>query len=139
MAIVYVELGRVDEARAFAREALAAAPPTDPLTDIAWVAAELELGEELSARLEQAPLPSRWIDAARALLAGDNVGAAEVFADIGSSLSEAHTRLRAAEQLVSEGRRAEADEQLERALAFFRSVGATRYIRKGEALLAMTA
>ena len=42
-----------------------------------------------------------------------------------------HTR---AEQLVAEGRHAEADAQLERALAFWRSVGATRYIRQAEAL-----
>ena len=48
-------------------------------------------------------------------------------------------RLRSAEQLVHEGRRAEADEQLRRALAFYRSVGATRWIREGEALLAASA
>jgi hypothetical protein len=47
--------------------------------------------------------------------------------------------LRAAGKLVAAGRRVEADEQLGRALAFFRSVGATRYIREGEALLAATA
>jgi hypothetical protein len=33
------------------------------------------------------------------------------------------------------GRRAEADEQLQRSLVFWRSVGATRYIRKAEDLL----
>ena len=48
-------------------------------------------------------------------------------------------RLRAAELLVADGRRAEADVQLQKALAFYRSVGATRYIREGEALLAATA
>jgi len=52
---------------------------------------------------------------------------------------EAYARLRAAEQLVAEGRQAEADAQLEKALAFFRSVGATRYIREAEALLAPAA
>jgi hypothetical protein len=40
---------------------------------------------------------------------------------------------------VAEGRRAEADAQLEQALAFYRSVGATRYIREAEALLAVSA
>jgi hypothetical protein len=48
-------------------------------------------------------------------------------------------RLCAAEQLVAEGRRAEADEQLAQALAFYRSVGATRHVREAEALLAATA
>jgi len=41
--------------------------------------------------------------------------------------------------LVEEGRRAEADEHLRRALAFYRSVRATRYIREGETLLAASA
>jgi hypothetical protein len=44
--------------------------------------------------------------------------------------------LRAAEGFVREGRRAEADVELKRALAFWRSVGATAYVREAEALLA---
>ena len=44
-----------------------------------------------------------------------------------------------AQTLIDDGRRAEADEQLQRALTFYRSVGATRYIREGEALLAASA
>ena len=48
----------------------------------------------------------------------------------------AHDRLHAAKALAADGRRAEADVQLRRALAFYRSVGATRYVREGEALLA---
>jgi hypothetical protein len=43
--------------------------------------------------------------------------------------------LAAGERLISEGRHAEAEDQLERALVFFRSVGATRYIAQAEALL----
>jgi len=58
---------------------------------------------------------------------------------MGAARSEALARLRAAERLVRDGRRAEADEQLQRALAFYRSVGATRYVREGEALLAASA
>ena len=52
---------------------------------------------------------------------------------------EAFARLWAAEKLLAEGRRAEADEQLERALAFWRSVGATRYVAEAEALRAQAA
>jgi hypothetical protein len=55
---------------------------------------------------------------------------------MGSLPDEALARLRAADKLVADGRRAEADEQLGRALAFFRSVGATVYVREAEALLA---
>lgn len=46
---------------------------------------------------------------------------------------------RSAKRFVAEGRRAEADVQLQKALAFWRSVGATRYTREGETLLAATA
>ena len=49
---------------------------------------------------------------------------------------EASARLCAAEALVREGRRAEADTELNLALAFWRSVGATAYVREAEALLA---
>jgi hypothetical protein len=59
-----------------------------------------------------------------------------VYADLGSLHAEAYTRLRAAEQLVAEGRSGEADVQLQKALGFYRSVGATRFVREGEALLA---
>ena len=58
---------------------------------------------------------------------------------MGAVSSEAFYRLRAAEALVAEGRQAEADEQLRPALAFYGSVGATRYVREGEALLAASA
>jgi hypothetical protein len=40
---------------------------------------------------------------------------------------------------MAQGRRAEADEQLQQALAFYRSVGATRYVRECEALLPASA
>jgi len=136
---LYVEAGRTDDARELAREALAEAPLSYALTDLAWVAAELDCEEELAERLERVRPETKWTDGARALLQRDFVTAADVFYDIGVLNEEALARLRAAEQLVAEGRRAEADEQLQRSLAFWRSVGATRYIRKGEALFAKTA
>jgi class 3 adenylate cyclase len=68
------------------------------------------------------------------LAAGDRAGAAEAEARLG-----ALARLRAAQELARTGRRAEADDQLRPALHFFRSVGATRFIREGEALLAASA
>lgn len=52
---------------------------------------------------------------------------------------EAYARLRAAGQLVRKGLRSKADQQLQKALAFYRSVGAARYIREGESLLAASA
>jgi hypothetical protein len=86
---------------------------------------------------------SRWsrrgCALARAVAADDLSGAADVFDDIGASTFVAFYRLRAAERLLAEGRRAEADVQLAPALPFYRSVGATRYVREGEALLAASA
>ena len=73
------------------------------------------------------------------MLAQDFPEAATIYDTMGAARMAALARLRAAEVLVEAGRRAEADEQLQRALAFFRSVRATRYIRQGEALLAASA
>jgi len=89
--------------------------------------------------LERAPGlgPSTpWFEAAMLWARGELVRAADVLGEIGSLPDEALARLRAAEKFVAAGRRPEADEQLARALAFWRSVGATHYIRDGEALLA---
>jgi predicted negative regulator of RcsB-dependent stress response len=80
-----------------------------------------------------------WLDIARAVASGDPVRAADLFVEIDSPTYAALYRLRAAEQLVAEGRRAEADEQLHDALEFYRGVGATRFVREGEALLAASA
>jgi predicted ATPase/class 3 adenylate cyclase len=133
---LYVEAGRIDEARELALEALAVAPASWDLVDLAWIAAELDCAAELGERLERSQLPTKWAEASRALLQDDFVAAAEIFHEIGDLVYEALARLRAAEQLVAEGRRAAADDQLRRSLMFWRSVDATRYIREGEALLA---
>jgi class 3 adenylate cyclase/tetratricopeptide (TPR) repeat protein len=78
---------------------------------------------------------SMWRDGVEALLDRDYEGAAAVFAAMGAVPVEAMARLWAAEGFVEQGRGAEADAQLERALGFWRSVGAARYIREAEALL----
>ncbi|HET7026619.1 MAG TPA: AAA family ATPase [Candidatus Limnocylindrales bacterium] len=82
---------------------------------------------------------TRWLEAAERVAAGDWPGAAEVYSVIGSPTDEALARLRAAAQLVGEGRRADADAQAARAIEFWRSVGASRHVAEGEALLAATA
>jgi class 3 adenylate cyclase/tetratricopeptide (TPR) repeat protein len=80
-----------------------------------------------------------WRKAAAAYASGDFSRAAEVYAGIGARPEEAYARLRAAESLVDDGRRAEADAELQSALSFWRSVGAAAYVREGEALLAEAA
>jgi hypothetical protein len=58
---------------------------------------------------------------------------------MGAATEEAHDRLWLAEVLVQQHRRAEAEVELQRALAFYRSVGATRYLRQAEELLTRSA
>jgi hypothetical protein len=74
--------------------------------------------------------------AARLMYTGRTADAAELYSHIALPEEEAVTRLLAAEQLVDAGRRAEADRQLQRALAFCRAVGATAIMRRAETLLA---
>ena len=94
-----------------------------------WSATALGRGSELVAALGPSEFP--YGRAAVRFANGDPVGAAEICAAIGARTDEAYMRLVA-------GRAGDAEE-LERALAFYRSVGATRYVRQGEALLAASA
>jgi hypothetical protein len=80
-----------------------------------------------------------WRSLADSVLQGQLVEVADQLGDLGLRPDEAHARLGAARELVAKGRRTEADEQLGRALAFYRSVGAGRYVHEGEALLAASA
>ena len=103
------------------------------------VLAAIDRSNELDTLARNTLVSTRWLDAARAYAAGEFEEAAAIHADIGALPEEAFARLREAEALVEAGRRAEADVQLERALAFYRSVGATAYIREGEELVAASA
>ena len=82
---------------------------------------------------------SPWMEVVKAYARRDLVTAAEIIQQIGSRPDEAEARLRASEQLVAEGRRPEADEQLRRALELYQAMGATHYVRECEALLAASA
>lgn len=106
--------------------------------DAALLFLELGRSRDLLAGLERAPA-GYWRDAARLVAKGELEDAADLFASRGEVAAEADVRLAAARRLASGGRRSEADEQLQKALAFYRSVGATRYVREGEALLAASA
>jgi len=105
------------------------------INETAWFGRELGIEAELRGRLEKARIPTRWLQAETAVLDRDYAAAADVFHEIGDLMWEAFARLRAAEQLGTVGRGAEAYEQLQRSLAFWRSVGAARFIGEGEALL----
>jgi class 3 adenylate cyclase len=77
---------------------------------------------------------TRRVRAAVLLLEGRVVEAADAWALV-SPHDEAIARVEAARQLAAVGRTREADLQLERGLAFFRAVGATKMVRDAEKLL----
>jgi tetratricopeptide (TPR) repeat protein len=63
------------------------------------------------------------------------VAAAEVYEENGSPADEAEARLRAERSLLASGMREEAEDQLQKALAFYASVRAARFVRDAEDLL----
>jgi class 3 adenylate cyclase/tetratricopeptide (TPR) repeat protein len=138
----YILLGRIDEARAFAHEfvsGLRGLSETPPFVGIiAEFADELGLAPELRELNDTAP-SGRFKDAASAELDGDFERAAGICADLAFLTREASSRLRAAQNLIDAGRRAEGEVELQKALAFYRSVGATFFIERGEKLLAKSA
>jgi predicted ATPase len=140
--------GRIAEATATADDLLglwAAAPESvlqsnvQSFVDLAWVLSALGRGPELLAPARSARLQTKWIEAALAIVKGEFERAAEIYEQAGSLPDEAFARLKAAESLIAEGRRGEGDRQLQRAIAFYRSVDATAFLREGETLLARTA
>jgi tetratricopeptide (TPR) repeat protein len=134
---VLMELGERERALPAAEEFLAgiAGGPEIGFADtylhiLSWTLTEAGRGEECAAALEPySRIP--WARIGIAFGLGDPAQAAELAAEIGAFASEAYCRLSA----VREGDLG----QLERALAFYRSVGATRYVREGESLLAASA
>jgi class 3 adenylate cyclase/tetratricopeptide (TPR) repeat protein len=109
------------------------------LVPLAFAAAATGEADRVEPVLAAATNETPWVRAARAYAARSFIEAAETLGEIEAVPKEAFSRLRAAEALVEAGRRAEADVQLERALSFYRSVGATTYIAQAEALFAASA
>jgi class 3 adenylate cyclase len=138
---VYAKAGRSAEARGLAAEALEyARDDVDGavmLGLLTEVAIELGIQQDVREALERAS-DGPWERAARAGANGDFSGAADLYASMGAPALEAMNRLAAAETLLAAGRRDEGEGELERALDFYRSVGATAYLEQGEALLAAT-
>ena len=127
--------GREDAAAARLDELLVLLPrfgtPMTPqlLPPLGIVLRALGRGDDLP------PTPSTpWREALLAFTGGDFARAAEAYARIGSQPDEAYARLRAGQLLAAAGRRADASEQLERALAFFRRVRASAYVHEAESL-----
>jgi class 3 adenylate cyclase/tetratricopeptide (TPR) repeat protein len=135
---IYLELGDEDRARPPAEEFLDALRAggsglgfaISALHHLAFVLTPLGRGQELAEALEKLG-DNPWARAATAFALDDPLGAAAFLGEFGAVSSEAYCRLVAA--------RAGDLAQLERALAFYRSVRAARFVREGESLLAASA
>jgi tetratricopeptide (TPR) repeat protein len=93
--------------------------------ELAIVLHDLGRGAELLKLVAQLTPTPPWLQAAAAVARGDFEQAAERYRGIGSLPDEASARLRAAEQLHDAGRHTDAEDQRQRALAFYRQVDAT--------------
>jgi hypothetical protein len=104
------------------------------LPDLLEGVAHEERLAQLRAVLDAATPRTRWYDAATAAIRGEFARAADIYAEMGSQPDEAVARLRAAAHVGAAGDLAQAREQLVRARAFLRRVGAHAYLRNAETL-----
>jgi hypothetical protein len=131
-----VAAGRREEAEPLLLELLRAYNLADTsLHQLPFLLSELDRGKEYLAALPDAE-STPWVEAGRAVARAEFGAAAGIYGRIGARAPEAQARLLEAQLLLREGRRAEADAELTLALAYFRSVGASAYTRRGESLLA---
>jgi class 3 adenylate cyclase/tetratricopeptide (TPR) repeat protein len=134
-------LGFGDRARGLARELFALVQPV-PLAEacaylnwtLLWSHSTNGMEGELRELVDRSPA-CRWKDVAVACLDRDFARAADLWRESGSPTWEAFLRERAGEELINDGRRAEGEAELEKALAFYRSVGATTFIERVYGLL----
>jgi class 3 adenylate cyclase/tetratricopeptide (TPR) repeat protein len=107
-----------------------------PALDLAWIMTALSRADEFLRVAANIDRPTRWLEAGIAFAQGEVERSADVCARIGVQPCEAYARLLAGEKLLTDGRPDAAAAQLDKALSFYRSVGATAYIRRAEASVA---
>ena len=109
------------------------------LTELASLVDSWALRDELAAAIEAAPTAGPrpdWRRLVELMLDGELREAADIFAEMGTPTREARPSSRAGRRFLGQGLRSEGGAELERALAFYRSVRATAYIDRDESLLA---
>ncbi len=140
-AALYAELGQLDEAHALAVQV----PPLvrevglhGALTRLGPFADELGIGDELRAAVAAGAGPRLpfWQSVIDHILAGELNSAADVMGSRGNVMSEANLRKHAGMRMLAAGEAAAAEIELERALAFYRSVDASAYVAEIESALA---
>jgi hypothetical protein len=101
------------------------------LIDLGWLLHELDRPDLMQSE-ERGGV---WADAGALIVRGEFASTADLLGEKGFHTEEAYARMRAAESLTGPARAA----QLEPALAFYRSVGASSYVGRAEALLPASA
>jgi tetratricopeptide (TPR) repeat protein len=109
------------------------APSATPI-ELAWLVRDLGMEDQLARALAPTP-PNPWFESAAAIARGEFEKAIKLVVGLDAPSVEAYTRLRAAQEMAA-GRSSEAVPLLQPALAFYRSVGASRYIAQAERLMA---
>jgi class 3 adenylate cyclase/tetratricopeptide (TPR) repeat protein len=138
------EMGDEDQAASLADRLLGDMRRSEMLAhwwflQFAFVLVGLGRPAEVGQAAARFPTPTRWLDVAMSYAAGETSAAADKLASMGARPFEAYVRLRSAEELAAGGRRPEAQGELRRALDFWQAVGASTYVRRGEALLPASA
>jgi tetratricopeptide (TPR) repeat protein len=140
-ASVYAELGKLDEARELAKQV----PPLvreiglhGILSRLGVHTDELGIGDDLrdAVAAGAGPAVPFWREVIEKVLAGELGTAADIMGEAGSLSMEANLRRHAGLRMLAAGRPADARLELEHALAFYRSVGASAYVSEIEAALA---
>jgi len=140
-ATVLLETGRRSEANEVvdAAVAMAAHHPVvvnPPLLDVLHRLGRVDEVAEAVGAMPDGP----YARAARLWVSGDVRGAADVYASLELlPNAEAIARLAAGRGLAAGGRHVEADVELRRAIEFYATVGARRYVDEAEALLSSSA
>jgi tetratricopeptide (TPR) repeat protein len=133
-------VGQDSEAGSAADELLAVWPERFPtsywVADLAFTLHELGRSQRLLDAAAHARTSSRWLEAGVSVASNDLARASETFAEIGSVPDELLARVGAARHELAAGRRHEADAELSIALPALARIGAGRWLREGEALLA---
>jgi hypothetical protein len=131
-AFVHAEVGdtvtadeRLTELLSLLREQTHQWNSTDP--EAAFAAVALGRGDEFLAVTGKMQT-TQWTEAGRAFAQGECARAADMFAEIGTRPAEAYARLASGEEA-----------EVRRALEFYRSVGAVRFVERAEALLPASA
>ncbi len=140
-AAMHAERDEAAEARALVAEALPIIQETGQpgaLLQLVGFMERLGIRESMLETLSANP-PRRailWRDAALLAMERGLIAAADFVSGTGAVAIESQLRFRGGQQLMAAGRHAEGKVELERALAFYRSVDASAYVAEIEAALA---